>query len=371
MNPHFDLPLTPQGALQPLSSGEGSGRQDHPAHLDRAEPRVRVGPRPEPGLSASPAAAGLPQTTAGSARAPTVLIAGDCMLDVYLEGAVHRISPEAPVPVLHLQQQSQRAGGAANVALNLSTLDCACTLTGVVGDDAAGDQLAGLLDRRGIHQQFVRSAEVHTTQKIRLVSQRQQLLRMDVEGPPPEACVQSFNALARDLAHRHRWVLVSDYGKGALRDVQALIGYCRHQPCRVLVDPKRPDLLAYRGAWLLKPNLSEMRAAVGSWTDEKDLCERVAGLQRSLEIEHILLTRGEAGMTLFSREGLCLHVPALAREVYDVSGAGDTVLAALTCFLVRGETLEDAVRAANRAAGLVVEKLGTASVTLEEMGMAA
>ncbi|REG19492.1 bifunctional heptose 7-phosphate kinase/heptose 1-phosphate adenyltransferase [Roseateles depolymerans] len=326
---------------------------------------------PHGGAVAPAAGATSASRAAPGSRAPSVLIAGDCMLDVYLEGAVHRISPEAPVPVLHLRQQSHRAGGAANVALNLSTLDCPCTVTGVVGDDSAGEQLAALLDRPGIHQHLIRSDEVNTTQKIRLVSQRQQLLRMDVEDPLPEACVQSFNALARDLAHRHRWVLVSDYGKGALRDVQALIGAWRHQPCRVLVDPKRPDLQAYRGAWLLKPNLSEMRAAVGHWTDEKDLCERVAGLQRSLEIDHILLTRGEAGMTLFSREGLSLHVPALAREVYDVSGAGDTVLAALTCFLVRGETLEDAVRAANRAAGLVVQKFGTASVTLEEMGMAA
>jgi D-glycero-beta-D-manno-heptose-7-phosphate kinase len=307
----------------------------------------------------------------GAGKPPSVLIAGDCMLDVYLEGAVDRISPEAPVPVLHLKKQSQRAGGAANVALNLSALDCPCTLTGLIGDDSAGHCLTGLLDRPGIHQQLVRSPDLSTTQKIRLVSQRQQLLRMDVEEPPPEPCIQSLNALARDLAHRHRWVLVSDYGKGALRDVRDLIDSCRHQPCRVLVDPKRKNLEAYTGAWLLKPNLQEMRAAVGDWNDEKDLCERLARLQRALEIDHILLTRGEAGMTLFSREGLCLHVPTEAREVYDVSGAGDTVLAALTCFLARGEPLEDAVRAANRAAGLVVGKFGTASVTLEEMGMAA
>ena len=330
-----------------------------------------LGSRAPPSGTSSQPQQDSPLPAPRSRSAPTVLIAGDCMLDVYLEGAVNRISPEAPVPVLHLQKQSQRAGGAANVALNLSALECPCTLTGLIGDDAAGQQLTTLLDRPGIHLQLLRSAEVSTIQKIRLVAQRQQLLRMEVEAPPPEACVQSFNAMTRDLAHHHRWVLVSDYGKGALRDVQDLIRACRHQPCRVLVDPKRPDLEAYRGAWLLKPNLSEMRAAVGHWHDEKDLCEKLARLQRSLEIDHILLTRGEAGMTLFSREGLCLHVPALAREVYDVSGAGDTVLAALTCFLARGETLEDAVRAANRAAGLVVEKFGTASVTLEEMGMAA
>jgi D-glycero-beta-D-manno-heptose-7-phosphate kinase len=298
---------------------------------------------------------------------PAVLVVGDCMLDVYLEGAVQRISPEAPVPILRLDRQSQRAGGAANVALNLARLQCPCTLSGLVGTDTAGACLVELLDEPGITQNFVRSPGIQTTQKIRLVSQRQQLLRMDVEVEPPRDCVDALAELARELSGRHRWVLLSDYGKGALGDVQALLAHCRAQHCRVLVDPKRKDLSAYRGAWLLKPNLAELREAVGAWGSEEELCQRLAELQQNLDIEHVLLTRGEDGMSLYSRGGPCLHVRAEAREVYDVSGAGDTVLAALACSLARGEALEAAVRTANRAAGLVVGKFGTASVTPQEL----
>jgi len=299
---------------------------------------------------------------------PAVLVVGDCMLDVYLEGAVQRISPEAPVPILHLARQFQRAGGAANVALNLARLRCPCTLTGLAGTDTAGACLVELLDEAGITQDLVRSAHLQTTQKIRLVSQRQQLLRMDVEVPPPADCVAALAARVRELGPRHRWVLLSDYGKGALGDeLPDLVAHCKAGGSLVLVDPKRRDLSAYRGAWLLKPNLAELREAVGTWSGEAELCRRLAELQAQLDIEHVLLTRGEDGMSLYSRGGRCLHVPTEAREVYDVSGAGDTVLAALTCRLACGDALEDAVRAANRAAGLVVGKFGTAAVTPEEL----
>lgn len=275
------------------------------------------------------------------------------------------------MPILRLHRQSQRAGGAANVALNLARLRCPCTVSGLVGTDTAGACLVALLDQPGITQRFVRGPAIDTIQKIRMVSQRQQLLRMDVESEPPAASVDELTTLAGELAARHRWILVSDYAKGALRQVRTLIERCQDLPCRVLVDPKRKDLEAYRGAWLIKPNLAELREAVGDWRDDDELCERLAALQRRLDIDHVLLTRGEQGMSLFSRDGTCLHVPTEAREVYDVSGAGDTVLAALTCFLARGASLEDAVRAANRAAGLVVGKFGTASVTLEELGVSA
>lgn len=302
---------------------------------------------------------------------PPVLVLGDCMLDIYLEGAVHRISPEAPVPVLQLHRQSQRAGGAANVTLNLAHLQCPCTISGLLGTDTAGAALVALLDEPGITQRFVRSPRMHTTQKFRLVSQRQQLLRMDVEAAPPPDCVAEFTALAHELSGRHRWVLLSDYGKGALDDVRALILHCRDQNIRVLVDPKRCDWAAYADVWLLKPNAQELRDVVGSWADEAGLCARLAALQQQLNIEHVLLTRGEEGMSLYSRSGRCLHVPTAAREIYDVSGAGDTVLAALTSALVLGKPLEDAIRTANRAAGLVVGKFGTASVTPEELEMTA
>ncbi|WP_377154313.1 bifunctional heptose 7-phosphate kinase/heptose 1-phosphate adenyltransferase [Roseateles sp. UC29_93] len=302
---------------------------------------------------------------------PEVLIVGDCMLDVYLEGAVERISPEAPVPVLRLHRQTQRAGGAANVALNLAQLRCPCTLTGLVGADNAGACLIALLDQPGITQHFVRSPGVDTTQKMRMVSRRQQLLRMDVESAPPADAVDELTRLAGTLAERHRWIVLSDYAKGALRDAGVLIERCRGTSRQVLVDPKRRDLAAYAGAWLIKPNLAELHEVLGDWPDEAQLGDRVASLLARLDIEHLLLTRGDDGMSLYSRGRGGLHIAAHTREVYDVSGAGDTVLAALTCFLARGETLEDAVRAANQAAGLVVGKFGTASVTLDELGVPA
>ncbi|MFO1338476.1 MAG: PfkB family carbohydrate kinase [Burkholderiaceae bacterium] len=303
----------------------------------------------------------------GAAAPPAVFVLGDVMLDVYLDGCVERISPEAPVPVLRLQGHSQRAGGAANVALNLAQLRCPCTLSGLVGTDTAGACLVELLDQPGIAQRLMRSPALHTTQKIRMVSQRHQLLRMDIECAPPPDCVQALDRLARELAAQHAWVLLSDYGKGAVGDVRGLVDLCRNHHARVLVDPKRQDLSGYAGAWLIKPNLAELKQAVGAWSSEAQLCHRLASLQSQLDIEHVLLTRGEDGMSLYSRSGRCLHVPTEAREVYDVSGAGDTALAALTCGLVRGDPIEDAVRLANRAAGLVVGKFGTAAVTPEEL----
>jgi rfaE bifunctional protein kinase chain/domain len=299
-----------------------------------------------------------------------VLLAGDCMLDLYLEGAVERISPEAPVPVLRLQKESRRAGGVANVALNLAALECPCTLATLMGDDGAAASLEALLAKPGLRLHALRAAGFSTTQKIRMVSQRQQLLRMDIETAPADASVHAFTALVRDLMPSHRWLLLSDYAKGALRHSQSLVQHAHGEGLKVLVDPKGRDFSPYAGAWLLKPNRQEAAAVVGEWRDEQDFCTRMQRLRESLGIEHVLVTRGEAGMSLFSGGGRCLHVPTEAREVYDVSGAGDTVLAALACFLARGDTLEDAVRAANRAAGVVVGKFGTATVSLAELGLA-
>jgi D-glycero-beta-D-manno-heptose-7-phosphate kinase len=284
------------------------------------------------------------------------------MLDVYLEGAVQRISPEAPVPVLRMQRRSPRAGGASNVALNLASLGCPCSLASSLGEDAAGFCLEQLLEHPHIERHWVRSPLFPTTQKIRLVSQRQQLLRMDIEQPVPAPVAEALMSLVRPLLARHRYLLLSDYGKGSLHESAQLLLDARRAGCRTLVDPKNPDLGAYRGAWLLKPNLAELQAALGDWADE-------AALLASLEIEHLLVTRGAEGMTLYSRNGQVLQVPAECREVYDVSGAGDTALAALACFLVRGAGLEQAVRMANRAAGIVVGKFGTARLSLAELGI--
>ncbi|MDL5033804.1 PfkB family carbohydrate kinase [Pelomonas sp. APW6] len=300
---------------------------------------------------------------------PQVLVVGDCMLDLYLEGAVQRISPEAPVPVLRMQRRSPRAGGASNVALNLASLGCPCSLASSLGEDAAGFCLEQLLDHPHIKRHWVRSPLFPTTQKIRLVSQRQQLLRMDIEQPVPAPVAEALMSLVRPLLPRHRYLLLSDYGKGTLHESAQLLLDARRAGCRTLVDPKNPDLGAYRGAWLLKPNLAELQAALGDWADEAALRRRVDALLASLEIEHLLVTRGAEGMTLYCRGGAVLQVPAETREVYDVSGAGDTALAALACFLVRGAGLEQAVRMANRAAGIVVGKFGTARLSLAELGI--
>ena len=296
-----------------------------------------------------------------------VLVVGDSMLDRYWEGAVERISPEAPVPVLHLGREWQRPGGAANVALNLRALQCPVVLATLVGDDEPGDTLTHLVEQAGVELIALRSPQHVTTQKIRAVCRRQQLLRVDIEQPPPIALTLALADRVTDLLPRHRWVLLSDYAKGTLGDCAALIRRATAQGCRVLVDPKGTDFTRYRGAWLLKPNEAEAVAVVGTPRDEADFDARMADLHAALEIEHLLVTRGERGMVLYSAQRAPLRVPAQALEVFDVSGAGDTVLAALAAALARGESLDDAVAEANRAAALVVGKFGTASVTRAEL----
>jgi rfaE bifunctional protein kinase chain/domain len=298
---------------------------------------------------------------------PSVLVVGDCMLDRYWEGSVDRISPEAPVPVLRIGSDWQRAGGAANVAVNLATLRCPVTLSTLLGQDDAGDQLAGLLHDQGVQLRAVRSAALVTTQKIRAVCRRQQLLRIDVERAPPEASVQALCDLVIDQLPAHRWVLLSDYGKGSLARCDGLIRRAASHGCKVLVDPKGRDFDRYRGAWLLKPNASEAAEVAGAWRDRADFEARMAALRAALDLTHLLVTEGEDGLTLFSADRAPLHIAAQRREVYDVSGAGDTVLATLAACLAAGQTLDDAAALANHAAGVVVGKFGTASVQPSEL----
>jgi rfaE bifunctional protein kinase chain/domain len=298
-----------------------------------------------------------------------VLVVGDSMLDRYWDGTVERISPEAPVPVLRLVREWQRAGGAANVAINLCALQCPATLATLIGADEAGAALTGLLQDGGVELRAVRSREFTTTQKIRAVCRRQQLLRVDIEQPPPATLAPALADLVGELLPRHRWVLLSDYAKGALHDSAALIGQARRHGCRVLVDPKGDDFTRYRGAWLLKPNQAEVEQVVGVAGDDADFDARMAALRDSLALEHLLVTRGERGMVLYATGRSPWRVPAEApREVYDVSGAGDTVLAALAAALAAGESIDAAVAQANRAAGIVVGKFGTAAVSRSELG---
>lgn len=293
---------------------------------------------------------------------PPVLVVGDSMLDRYWIGTADRLSPEAPVPVLLMQESTSRAGGAANVALNLARLGCGVSLVTLLGDDAAGRELLGLLD--GAEVYAVRTTA--TAEKIRAVSRRHQLLRIDTEHRPPEGAARDVARLAASALPINGWAVLSDYAKGALADCQVIIEAAKRVGCRVLVDPKGTDFTRYAGAWLLKPNEAEFRAVAGDWVDSADLARRAQAMRTDLQLEHLLITCGASGMLLFS-DGESLGFKADAREVFDVSGAGDTVIATLAAMLSRGMALHEAVRLANKAAGIVVGRFGTATVTMGDL----
>jgi rfaE bifunctional protein kinase chain/domain len=295
-----------------------------------------------------------------------VLVVGDVMLDRYWYGEVSRISPEAPVPVVLIKDEDERLGGAANVAWNCKELGARTRLLSVVGRDEPGQALERLLRKKGIEASLHRDRGLSTTQKLRVIGRRQQLLRIDFEKPP------SREVLATKLEEFKRAlpdcgvVILSDYGKGGLAHIAEMIKGARRAGKRVLVDPKGDDYLRYKGCSIITPNVAELREVVGRWKDEKDLKSRAQALRAKLGLEALLLTRGEDGMTLFSRSRI-LNVKAEAREVFDVTGAGDTVIATLAVVLAAGAGLESAVRIANRAAGIVVGKLGTATASAAEL----
>jgi D-beta-D-heptose 7-phosphate kinase/D-beta-D-heptose 1-phosphate adenosyltransferase len=295
-----------------------------------------------------------------------VLVAGDVMLDRYWSGATHRISPEAPVPVVLVKQAEGRAGGAANVALGVHALGAASTLLGPVGSDEAGQELARLVESRGVRAILAPHPGRRTTVKLRVLSQHQQMIRLDFEDDPFDAPPLAVRELDAALGTAQA-VVLSDYGKGALRDAQALITAARHAGRPVFVDPKRADLAAYRGATLLTPNRAEFERAVGVCRSDAELVERGLKLMADCDWSALLITRGEEGMTLLERERAPLHVAAQAREVFDVTGAGDTVIAVLATAAAAGAPLAEAAQLANVAAGIVVGKLGTATVSAAEI----
>ncbi|WP_027896682.1 bifunctional D-glycero-beta-D-manno-heptose-7-phosphate kinase/D-glycero-beta-D-manno-heptose 1-phosphate adenylyltransferase HldE [Zestomonas thermotolerans] len=295
-----------------------------------------------------------------------VLVVGDVMLDRYWHGSTSRISPEAPVPVVKVEQIEDRPGGAANVALNIAALGAPAALIGVTGADEAADSLAASLASAGVTTRFQRIASQPTIVKLRVMSRHQQLLRMDFEEP----FATDARALAGDVAallDGIKVLVLSDYGKGALRNHQELIRLARDKGIPVLADPKGKDFGIYRGASLITPNLSEFEAIVGPCADEQELVAKGATLMRELELDALLVTRGEHGMTLLRPGQPALHLPARAREVFDVTGAGDTVISTLAAALAAGEELPQAVALANLAAGIVVGKLGTAAISAPEL----
>lgn len=304
--------------------------------------------------------------TALTLNTPRILIVGDVMLDRYWFGEVNRISPEAPVPIVRVERREERLGGAANVARNAVALGSYTGVLGVVGEDEAGDVVQQLLTDLGVNSYLNRDAAISTIIKLRVIGRQQQLLRVDFEAPPTDAILRDKLTQFNALLPKYDVVVLSDYAKGSLVNVAQMIAAAKALNKLVLVDPKGDDFSRYKGATILTPNKSEMRQVVGGWTNENELTEKAQKLRVSLELEALLLTRSEEGMTLYTSQEI-IHIPTVAREVYDVSGAGDTVIATMAVMLGAGVPLPEAVSIANRAGGIVVGKLGTATVTKEEL----
>ena len=299
-------------------------------------------------------------------RHARLLVVGDVMLDRYWFGDTERISPEAPVPVVLVSKDDERLGGAANVARNAASIGAKISILGVVGDDEPGRRVEELLKAQGVNSYLQRDPSLPTTVKLRVVARQQQLIRLDFEKAPTHEALLNKLEQFQSLLPEVDAVILSDYGKGGLTHVTKMIAAARAAGKVVLVDPKGDDYSKYEGASIITPNRSELRQVVGRWKDEADLTARAQALREELKLEALLLTRSEEGMSLFTAQGV-EHVKADAREVYDVSGAGDTVIAAMAVALAAKWPAGQAMKLANKAGGIVVGKLGTATVSLEEL----
>ena len=299
-----------------------------------------------------------------------LLVVGDIMLDRYWHGETARISPEAPVPVVRIEQEEDRPGGAANVALNIAALGAGVRVVGLVGKDEPAAVLRRSLGAAGIHCAFVETQTEPTITKLRIVSRSQQLIRLDREQRFSAIHAPAITAEVEALLAEVGAMVISDYDKGTLSACQALIAAARAQGKPVLVDPKGTDFERYRGASLLTPNMREFEAVVGHCDGEDDLVRKGVALKDRLELDALLVTRGEHGMTLIGGGQKALHIPAQAKEIYDVTGAGDTVIATLAAAIAAGQSMAEAVALSNVAAGIVVGKLGTASVSGPELRQA-
>ena len=296
----------------------------------------------------------------------SVLVVGDVMLDRYWYGSVDRISPEAPVPVVRITREEERNGGAANVAYNVLTLGAQASLLTVVGDDEASHKLEALVAKTGIRTHFGRDADLKTTVKLRVIGRQQQLIRLDFENTPKSEILASQTATFEELLPAHHAVLFSDYGKGGLAHVSDMIAKARALNKPIFIDPKGSDYSRYQHATAITPNRAELQQVVGTWSTEDELRAKAHQLREQLHLQAVVLTRSEEGMTLFDADGE-LHVSAQAREVFDVTGAGDTVIATLAALVAAGASLREAMPLANRAGGIVVAKFGTATVSYEEL----
>ena len=298
--------------------------------------------------------------------AARVLVVGDAMLDRYWFGAVERISPEAPVPVVRVSREEERLGGAANVAMSTKALGAQVTLLTVVGEDEPARKLKQLLEQEGVSTLLGHDPQLYTIVKLRVIGRNQQLIRIDFENAPQHEVLHAMLAdYERALPH-FDVVLFSDYGKGGLTHIPRMIELARAAGKPVLVDPKGSDYTRYAGATAITPNRAELAQVIGTWRDEAHLLERAEALRAELGLDGLVLTRSEDGMSLYDAQGHT-QVPAQAREVFDVTGAGDTVIATLATMLAAGLTLREAMPIANRAGSIVVGKFGTASVSYDEL----
>jgi len=306
--------------------------------------------------------------TRAQVDASRVLIVGDAMLDRYWFGAVERISPEAPVPIVRVnsKKDEERLGGAANVAWNVRALGAHASLLTAIGDDDHGRRLESLLVASGVESVFKRDPRLTTIVKLRVIGRSQQLLRLDFENEPDHEVLEDMLELYERSLQVSNVVLFSDYGKGGLTHIPRMIQLARDAGKPVLIDPKGNDYGRYRGASVITPNRAELAQVIGAWSSEAELHQRAQSLREQHALGALLLTRSEEGMSLFDAQGH-VRIEANAREVFDVTGAGDTVIATLAAMLASGMSLRDAMPIANRAGGIVVGKFGTASVSYEEL----
>jgi rfaE bifunctional protein kinase chain/domain len=306
------------------------------------------------------------QAEAPDLDAVRLLVVGDVMLDRYWFGDVSRISPEAPVPVVRIEKREARLGGAANVARNAAALGAHCGLLGVVGNDEAGDEVEQILRESSIDTYLKRDEAISTIVKLRVIGRQQQMVRIDFEEAPSETTLRDKLTQFKAILADYDVIIFSDYNKGSLVNVAEMIRMAREAGKTVMVDPKGDDFSPYAGATMLTPNKSELKRIVGTWKSEEQLTEKAQSLREELGLTALLLTRSEEGMSLYTADEV-LHVHADAREVFDVSGAGDTVIATMAAMLGAGVPLAEALATANRAGGIVVGKLGTATVTRDEL----
>lgn len=302
----------------------------------------------------------------GSLKDRKILVVGDVMLDRYWFGDSSRISPEAPVPVVKMDKVDERLGGAGNVALNIANLGVETALLAVAGNDEAGCTIQSLLKKGNIDPVLELDRSTTTTVKLRIIARNQQMLRCDFESiPREESLLKHLDSYLKEV-HSSNGVVFSDYAKGGLSHVALMIAKATQLGIPVFVDPKGRDFSKYANATVITPNKKELSEVIGSWDSENQLIDRAQNLRESLGVKYLLLTRSEEGMTLFGEDG-CLTIPTRAREVYDVSGAGDTVIAALSVAYCGGYSMEEAAIFANNAAGVVVGKIGTVAITIEDI----